>query len=157
MYRYESDKNQRDIDHWKEETRPEEMSFLVSAAKRQRSDVKISTLGSQDRKLLEESKAKEIESWLAASTVCPVLRHQVPTENIMRCRWILTWKEAENPGADSHQTSQTQQPRQKAKARLVVLRFEDPMVDQIPRDSPTMSKLSRVLILQHAASGLGHS
>ena len=37
-------------------------------------------------------------------------------------------------------------------ARLVVLGFEDPMVDQIPRDSPTMSKLSRVLILQHAAS-----
>ena len=40
----------------------------------------------------------------------------------------------------------------KPKARLVVLGFEDPLVDQIPRDSPTMSKLSRVLILQHAAS-----
>jgi len=38
------------------------------------------------------------------------------------------------------------------KAQLVVLGFEDPMVDQIPRDSPMMSKLSRVLIMQHAAS-----
>ena len=40
----------------------------------------------------------------------------------------------------------------KAKARLVVLGFEDPLIDQIPRDSPTMSKLSRVLIMQYAAS-----
>ena len=34
----------------------------------------------------------------------------------------------------------------------MVLGLEDPMIDQIPRDSPTMSKLSRVLIMQYAAS-----
>ena len=47
--------------------------------------------------------------------------------NIMRCRWILTWKEVDpkdNPKGES----------QKPKARLVVLGFEDPLVDEIPRD-----------------------
>ena len=43
-------------------------------------------------------------------------------------------------------------PRHKPKARLVVLGFQDPMVDSIPRDSPTLTKLSRMLILQLAAS-----
>ena len=157
-FRFEVAINQRDIDHWREETRPEEMSFLVSAAKKQRSEVKISHLSPQERKLFEEAKAKEIESWLSTETVCKILRNKVPRENVMRCRWILTWKDAD-PSEVSHdgqrphqQLPHVQAPRLKAKARLVVLGFEDPMVDQIPRDSPTMSKLSRVLILQHAAS-----
>ena len=81
MYRYEIDINQRDIDHWKEETHPEEMSFLVSAAKRQRSEVKISKpFPAKIGSCFEEAKAKEVESWLATSTVCRILRHQVPTE-----------------------------------------------------------------------------
>ena len=101
------------------------MSFLVSAAKRQRSEVKISTLGTHDRKLFEEAKSKEVDGWLSTSTVCRILRHQVPTDNVLRCRWILTWKDAEEP-----RPSTTAQPRrQKAKARLVVPGFEDPMVD----------------------------
>eukprot|EP00435_Cladocopium_sp_Y103_P023342 s473_g5.t1 len=153
MYQFEVNINQKDIEHWKEETRPEEMLFLVSAAKRQRSEVKISSLGPTERKLFEDAKMKEVDSWLATSTVCKILRHQVPTENILRCRWILTWKDADETASVSNVSSPSaQQPRQKPKARLVVLGFEDPLVDQIPRDSPTMSKLSRVLILQHAAS-----
>ena len=91
----------------------------------------------------------EIDSWLATETVAKVLRHQIPQENILRCRWILTWKEVEPDAKD--QTEQGK-PSLKAKARLVVLGYEDPLVDTIPRDSPTMSKLSRMLILQMAAS-----
>ena len=153
-YSFAVDINKRDVDQWKEESRPEEMSFLVSAAKRQRSEVKISTLGPKERKLFEDAKSKEVDSWLATSTVCRILRNQVPTENILRC--ILLGKKVEaNDALDASKSNSAvgaQQPRQKPKARLVVLGFEDPLVDQIPRDSPTMSKLSRVLILQHAAS-----
>ena len=158
VFKFEVDINQQDINHWREETRPEEMLFLVSAAKKQRSEVRMSQLNSHDRKLFEEAKAKEIDSWLSTETVCKILRNKVTRENVMRCRWILTWKDADN-SEESQQDSKTsgirppvQAPRLKPKARLVVLGFEDPLVDQIPRDSPTMSKLSRVLILQHAAS-----
>ena len=157
VYQFEVNVNQRDIDHWREETRPHEMAFLVSAAKRQRSEVKISNLNAADRKLFDEAKNKEINSWLATETVTRILRHQVPQENVMRCRWILTWKDVDSaspPGSNtvSNDAAPKVPARQVPKARLVVLGFEDPMVDQIPRDSPTMSKLSRVLIMQHAAS-----
>ena len=149
-FRFEVDINQRDINNWKEEVRPSEMAFLVSAAKRQRSEVKISNLSPAERQMFAEAKTKEVESWLSTETVSKVLRHQIPKESILRCRWILTWKEADETSTATKSSSMT--PNRKAKARLVVLGFEDPMVDQIPRDSPTMSKLSRVLILQHAAS-----
>ena len=118
--------------------------------------VKISNLSPAERQMFAEAKTKEVESWLSTETVSKVLRHQIPKESILRCRWILTWKEADETSAATKSSSMT--PNRKAKARLVVLGFEDPMVDQIPRDSPTMSKLSRVLILQHAASlGVGYS
>ena len=68
----------------------------------------------------------------------------------MKCRWILTWKPID---PDEKQVSGSQtHPHHKPKARLVVLGFQDPQVDSIPRDSPTLSKLSRMLILQFAAS-----
>ena len=57
-FRFEVNVNQRDIDHWKEETRPSEMAFLVSAAKRQRSEVKLSTLNPEERRLFTEAKNK---------------------------------------------------------------------------------------------------
>ena len=40
----------------------------------------------------------------------------------------------------------------RAKARLVILGYEDPNLTEIPRDSPTLQKESRSLILQYCAS-----
>ena len=40
----------------------------------------------------------------------------------------------------------------KAKARLVVLGFLDPALDKVQRDSPTLGRQSRMLILQLIAS-----
>ena len=141
--------NNHDIAKWKHSDKPHEMSFLVSAAKRQRSEVKMSTLSPEHRKLFAEAKDKEVSSWLSTNTVARILRHQVPTENILRCRWILTWKPVD---PESPTDQKNQKPKVVPKARLVVLGYEDPLVHEIPRDSPTMSKLSRMLILQQAAS-----
>ena len=105
----------------------------------------MSNLTEKERELFRRAKEKEVDSWLSTDTVAKILRHQIPTENIMRCRWILTWK----PVDPSEATASNQHT---AKARLVVLGYEDPLVHEIPRDSPTMTKLSRMLILQMAAS-----
>eukprot|EP00434_Breviolum_minutum_P029213 symbB.v1.2.025839.t2/scaffold2536.1/size76742/5 len=148
---FEVEVNTHDIAKWKHSSHPQEMSFLVSAAKRQRSEVKLNTLTPEQRKLFVEAKDKEIGSWLSTNTVERILRHQVPHENIMRCRWILTWKpvDSETP---IDKKKEPVKPKLIPKARLVVLGYEDPLVHEIPRDSPTMSKLSRMLILQQAAS-----
>ena len=144
VWRFEVDITNADIERWRHEDDPHEMTFLVSAAKKQRSEVKMSQLSEAERKLFHQAKMKEIDSWLATETVARVLRHQIPEDNILRCRWILTWKPVDtaNPG----------DPKHVPKARLVVLGYEDPLIHEIPRDSPTMSKLSRMLILQWATS-----
>ena len=59
----------------------------------------------------------------------------------MRCRWILTWK-SPAPGTSER----------RAKARLVVLVFEDPQISSISSDAPTLSKDGKQLILQQVAS-----
>ena len=59
----------------------------------------------------------------------------------MRCRWILTWKPP-SPGTSER----------RAKARLVVLGFEDPDLQHVPNDAPTLSKDAKQLLLQQVAS-----
>ena len=138
----------QDIDRWRCEEEPHQMAFLVSAAKRQRSEVKMHQLNPEEKRLFQQAKDKEIQSWLTTETVCRILRHQIPAENVMRCRWILTWKPTDETENNKTKTG----PQHVPKARLVVLGYEDPLVHEIPRDSPTMSKLARMLILQYAAS-----
>ena len=145
-WQFEVNVSSHDIQQWRNEEKPQEMTFLVSAAKRQRSEVKLASLSDSDRQRFHEAKMKEVDSWISTETICKILRHQIPRENILRCRWILTWKDVDPEAATQHQG------KHKPKARLVVLGFEDPMVDSIPRDSPTMSKLTRMLLLQYAAS-----
>lgn len=146
-WKMEIDISQHDIEQWKREVCPHHMAFIATAAKRQRSEVKMSQLTNQEKQLFQDAKAKEIDSWLSTDTVVRVLRHQIPEENLMRCRWILTWK----PVDPSDVKAGTTQAKHVPKARLVVLGYEDPLVHEIPRDSPTMSKLTRMLILQTAA------
>eukprot|EP00435_Cladocopium_sp_Y103_P035593 s1200_g9.t1 len=145
-WRLEVNISNHDINKWREEETPHEMAFLVSAAKRQRSEVKLSQLTSEDRERFEQAKCKEIDSWITTETIARITRNQIPRENVLRCRWILTWKDADAS------TSPDVPKRFTPKARLVVLGFEDPHVDSIPRDSPTMNRLSRNMILQLASS-----
>ncbi len=137
---------QRDIEEWKKETTPLEMAFLATAAKRQRSEVKLQTLGSEERQQFEKAKQAEVNNWLSTQTVKRIFRNQIPEDQIMRCRWLLSWKPIDpceqQPGQGAH----------KAKARLVVLGYLDPQLEEIPRDSPTMSKTSRMMVLQLIAS-----
>ena len=69
----------------------------------------------------------------------------------MRRRWILSWKDPEANSHASSENTNAQIPR-RAKARIVVLGYEDPMLHEIEKDSPTLTKLARTLILQFAAS-----
>ena len=120
--------NAHDINNWKPKSRPQEMSFIATAAKRQRSEVKLTQLTAEDREKFHQAKLKEVDSWISTETITKVLRHQLPKENIMRCRWILTWKEVDQTPNEKSQQS----PKFKPKARLVVLGFEDPEVVPFP-------------------------
>ena len=62
----------------------------------------------------------------------------------MQCRWVHTWKELD--AIDMEKLNR------KAKSRLVILGYQDPNIEGIPRDSPTLHKESRSLLLQLCAS-----
>lgn len=125
----------------------DESVLLVSESKKKKVEVKMSALSSEDQLRMSIAKHKEIGAWLKHSTVRRVARGKIPEHAIMRCRWILSWKPA---GANDPDTN----PKNglKAKARLVVIGFEDPGVGVVANDSPTLSKDGRQTIIQQVCS-----
>lgn len=136
---------QHDLDElYKPES--DQVALLATTAKKQRTEVRMVDLGPEDQQRFSAAKNKEVEQWLDTETVRRILRSKIPEENILKCRWILTWKEIDpserSPNGERH----------KAKARLVILGYQDPNIEEIPRDSPTLQKESRSLLLQMCAS-----
>ena len=125
-------------------------ALLASSAAKQRTEVRLSELTKEERQAFEQAKQSEIANWIQTETITKVLRDQIPSEQVLRCRWILTWKPLDGvPHEDSQSKSlKTHKP----KARLVVLGYLDPNIEEIPRDSPTLNKTSRMLILQTISS-----
>ena len=73
--------------------------------------------------------------WLQTGALKPILRKSLNPEQILRSRWVLTWKPIE--GADGQVNSR------KAKARLVVLGYMDPKLTEVARDAPTLTREGR--------------
>jgi hypothetical protein len=59
-----------DIQQWKESDHPEELAFLMSAAKRQRSEIRLSELSSTERAEFQPAKDAEVANWLARFNAC---------------------------------------------------------------------------------------
>ena len=124
----------------------QQIALIASAAKRQKIEVRMKDLTASERKEFEQAKEKELNQWISTETIRRILRSQVPEHQIVRTRWILTWKPLDE------QTVQETGKHRKAKARLVVLGYEDPDLDSVQRDSPTLGRDSRMLALQMIAS-----
>ena len=121
----------------------EDLICVATNQKKQRTEVKLSTLSPEEKEEFEKAKLSEVNNWLQTGTVSKVLRDQLSPEQILRCRWIHVWKPIEDP-KDQQRLGKSR----KAKSRLVVLGYLDPELETIPRDS----RQSRMLILQMIAS-----
>ena len=137
---------ERDIEAWKTEDDPSDLAFVASAGKRQNAEVRLSDLSDKEREMFEVAKVSEIQNWIKYKAIEKITRSQLSPEQILKSRWILTWKPLD--------PSEITDPaiRHKAKARLVILGYLDPNLTDIPRDSPTLGRHSRMLILQMLAS-----
>ena len=114
-----------------------ECILIATTAKKQRVEVQWKTLDHAEKELFRKAKAKEVQAWIDHGTVKKLVKGTLPENRIMRCRWILTWKDP-LPGTTE----------KRAKARLVILGFEDPDISSVPNDAPTLSKDGKQLILQ---------
>ena len=68
----------------------------------------------QEKERFKQAKLKELNCWLDTQTVRTIVRDKMHPSRLLASRWILTWKEDE-----------TSQDGKKAKACLVVERFQD--------------------------------
>ena len=116
-------------------------SFLATAARRARFEVRYATLNASEKDLFDKAKSKELNCWLETSAVRKIMRSKISPNRIMISRWILTWKP--DPSMPKGQ---------KAKARLVVRGYQDPELDQVSTESPTLSRDARMLCLQVVSS-----
>ena len=133
-----------DILSWSNETNPEQMCQVAAASQRARSEVQIKTLSLEDRKLFEVAKDNELSCWISTNSLKPILRQKLNPDQILKSRWVLTWKQGESEDGKP--------PSRKAKARLVVLGYMDPQITNVVRDSPTLSREGRHTILQCLSS-----
>jgi hypothetical protein len=139
---------EHDIQSWRQESDPSEMTFLATAAKKQRSEVRLSELSTAEREEFSKAKDAEVTNWLKTGTVQKMFCNQLSPEQILKCRWILTWKSIEAADRGPKHSEKAH----KARARLVVLGFMHLKIIEIHRDSPTLNKLSKMLLLQLVAS-----
>ena len=115
--------------------------LLATQDRKKRVEVKLRDLTPPEQEQFRQAKSKEVGAWLDHATVRRVAAGTLDDSQLMRCRWILSWKDPEKQGGPK-----------RAKARLVVLGFEDPDLSSIPNDAPTLGKDARQLILQKVAS-----
>ena len=148
VWRFELTADMSDIQQWQSQEDFDDV-FLVTAAKKQRVEVKLHELTKEEQEEMKVAKDSEIKNWISTKTVEKLLRNKVDPSQIMRCRWVLTWKPLDE---EARIASGNPDKSRKAKARLVVLGFMDPSLDTLQRDSPTMSRLSRMMVLQLIAS-----
>ena len=90
-------------------------------------DQKEKMLTPQDKVYFQAAKTKEIVSRLSTETVRKIARSQIPEDQILRSRRVLTWKPLDKAIDQTDPlTGEISQVTHKPKARLVILGFEDP-------------------------------
>ena len=88
----------RDVAKWLRETNPLHMAHVATAGKRAHAEVSVRSLTESERRLFQEAKDKELNCWLQTSAVRRILRSKLNPEQILRPRWVLTWKAPEDGG-----------------------------------------------------------
>ena len=127
---------------------PDEVVMHATELRKKRVEVRLRDLGQDDQLRFAVAKDKELKAWLRHKTIERVAAGSIPQEALMRCRWLLSWK---SPTGDEPSGDLNSQGK-KAKARLVVIGYEDPDIETIANDSPTLTKDGRMAVLQQVAS-----
>ena len=126
----------------------DETVLLAAEMRAKRVEVRLKDLGQDDQLRMAIAKDKELRAWLHHATIRKVTHGKIPEHALMRCRWLLTWKTASGGEAPEDLNAEGK----KAKARLIVIGYEDPDIDSIANDAPTLTKDGRMMVLQATAS-----
>ena len=116
-------------------------SFLANQVKKNHIEVFERFLTEEEKVKFNSAKNVEVKNFIIAKVFERLPPDKRPDRSqILKMRWVLTWKINPDTG------------ERKAKARAVILGYLDPEYERRPSASPTMSRTSRQLFLQCAAS-----
>ncbi|CAE7220198.1 RE1 [Symbiodinium sp. CCMP2592] len=125
--------------HW-EKAAANMQGFFVGALKRRAVEVSEKRLTPQELSQFKEAKAVEVKNFLAAEAFQVLPPHLRPNASqAIGMRWILTWKTREDG-------------TRRAKARAVLLGYQDPGYEHRATTAPVMTRQSRQLLLQVATN-----
>ena len=115
-------------------------SFLVSQLKRRAVEVSERHMNEDELEQMKKAKNEEVKKFIGADALMALPPHLQPNRSVaMKMRWVLTWKKSEE-GEKS------------AKARCVVLGYQDPNYEHRQTMAPTMSRSTRQIMLALSAS-----
>ena len=96
---------------------------------------------------------QEVQNFVVARAFQALPAHLKPSRNqILKMRWLLTWKLDDNPGDSEPLKKDASGNPLKPKARAIVLGYMDPQYEFRPTSSPTMTRSTRQVFLQSCAN-----
>lgn len=111
-------------------------AFIVGQVKKNHIEVTEKKLTEEELSKFKEAKLKEVKNYITSRVFAKIPENIRPNKDqILRMRWVLTWKV--DPDSQDR----------KAKARAVILGYQDPLYEHRPTASPTMSRSTRQLFL----------
>ena len=115
-------------------------AFVVKQIRRRNVELSEKCLSAEEREEFQKAKGKEVNNYVSSRVFSLLPSNLKPDmHQAMSMRWILTWKTDESGG-------------KKAKARCVILGYQDPQYEHRPTASPTMSRTTRQIFLQECAN-----
>ena len=115
-------------------------AYFTGALKRRAVKVNERRLSEEDRAAFKAAKDVEVKNFISAKAFEALPEHLRPDRSqAVGMRWILTWKVRDDGST-------------KAKARAVLLGYQDPSYEHRATTAPVMTRQSRQLLLHIAAS-----
>ncbi|OLP95145.1 Retrovirus-related Pol polyprotein from transposon TNT 1-94 [Symbiodinium microadriaticum] len=114
-------------------------TYFVGAMKRKAVEISEKHRSPAEKAQFRDAKPVEVKNFIAAEAFKSLPQHLQPSaSHAVGMRWILTWKLKEDG-------------TRKAKARAVLLGYQDPAYEHRSTTSPVMTRQTRQMFLQYAA------
>ena len=129
-------------------------TYNASMARKRKLEIKEHQCSWEERRALACAKRSEFSSWLDNKVLDLLVAKGIDRNRAIRCRWVLTFKKLDaeeqakaQKSLDPYDPTVRDGSNRKAKARLVILGYEDPDLGKYKTWSPTLRRDTRNVLL----------